>query len=74
VARVALAYVLHKSFVTTVIIGAKNTEQLDDNIAATTLKLSADDMAKLDEVSALPMEYPGWMVARQGAERVPQPK
>ncbi|HUB85008.1 MAG TPA: aldo/keto reductase [Rhizomicrobium sp.] len=74
VARVALAYVLHKSFVTTVIIGAKNTEQLDDNIAATTLKLSADEMATLDEVSALPMEYPGWMLARQGAERVPQPK
>jgi aryl-alcohol dehydrogenase-like predicted oxidoreductase len=74
VARVALAYVLHKSFVTTVIIGAKNTEQLDDNIAATTLKLSAEEMKTLDEAGALPSEYPGWMVARQGAERVPQPK
>jgi aryl-alcohol dehydrogenase-like predicted oxidoreductase len=74
VARVALAYILHKPFVTTVIIGAKNTEQLDDNIAATTLKLSAEEMKTLDDVSALPHEYPGWMLARQGAERVPQPK
>jgi len=74
VARVALAYILHKPFVTTVIIGAKNTEQLDDNLAATTLKLSAEEMKTLDDVSALPHEYPGWMLARQGAERVPQAK
>src|ERR1700761_2839712 len=74
VARVALAYVLAKPFVTTVIIGAKNTEQLDDNLAAVKLTLSADEMKKLDDVSALPAEYPGWMLARQGAERRPQPK
>ncbi|HEY2067970.1 MAG TPA: aldo/keto reductase [Rhizomicrobium sp.] len=74
VARVALAYVLAKPFVTTVIIGAKTMEQLDDNLAAVGLKLTADEMAKLDEVSALPGEYPGWMLARQGAERRPQPK
>jgi aryl-alcohol dehydrogenase-like predicted oxidoreductase len=74
VARVALAYVLAKPFVTTVIIGAKNTEQLDDNLAAVKLSLTAEDMKTLDEVSALPSEYPGWMLARQGAERRPQPK
>ncbi len=74
VARVALAYVLAKPFVTTVIIGAKTMEQLDDNLAAVTLMLSADDLARLDDVSKLPPEYPGWMVSRQGAERVPQPK
>jgi aryl-alcohol dehydrogenase-like predicted oxidoreductase len=74
VARVALAYILAKSFVTTVIIGAKTQEQLDDNLAAVGLKLTADEMSKLDAVSALPAEYPGWMLARQGAERVPQPK
>jgi aryl-alcohol dehydrogenase-like predicted oxidoreductase len=74
VARVALAYVLAKPFTTTVIIGAKNMEQLDDNLEATKLKLTADDMKKLDEVSQLPGEYPGWMLARQGAERIPQPK
>ena len=74
VARVALAYVLAKPFVTTVIIGAKTMEQLDDNLAAPKLSLSADEMKKLDEVSALPPEYPGWMLARQGAERRPNPK
>jgi aryl-alcohol dehydrogenase-like predicted oxidoreductase len=74
VARVALAYVLAKPFVTTVIIGAKTMEQLDDNLEAAKLELAPDEMKKLDDVSALPGEYPGWMLARQGAERVPQPK
>jgi aryl-alcohol dehydrogenase-like predicted oxidoreductase len=74
VARVALAYVLAKPFVSTVIIGAKTMEQLDDNLAATTLSLTAEDLKALDDVSALPAEYPGWMLARQGAERVPKPK
>ncbi len=73
VARVALAYVLAKPFVTTVIIGAKTTEQLDDNLEAAKLSLSADEMKKLDEVSALPGEYPGWMLTRQGMERRPKP-
>jgi aryl-alcohol dehydrogenase-like predicted oxidoreductase len=74
VARVALAYVLAKPFVMSVIIGAKTMEQLDDNLDAVKLELSADEMKKLDEVSALPGEYPGWMLARQGAERLPKPK
>jgi aryl-alcohol dehydrogenase-like predicted oxidoreductase len=73
VARVALAYVLAKPFVTTVIIGARNTDQLEDNLAAADLTLSADELKALDEVSALPSEYPGWMFARQGAGRVPKP-
>jgi aryl-alcohol dehydrogenase-like predicted oxidoreductase len=74
VARVALAYVLAKPFVMTVIIGAKTMEQLDDNLDAVKLTLTSDEMKKLDEVSALPAEYPGWMLARQSAERRPQPK
>ncbi len=74
VARVALAYVLAKPFVTTVIIGAKTMEQLDDNLEAAKLALTEVEMKRLDEVSALPPEYPGWMLARQGAERRPQPK
>jgi aryl-alcohol dehydrogenase-like predicted oxidoreductase len=74
VARVALSYVLAKPFVTSVIIGAKTQEQLDDNLAAATLSLTADEVAKLDEASKLPYEYPGWMLKRQGAERRPQPK
>jgi aryl-alcohol dehydrogenase-like predicted oxidoreductase len=73
VARVALAWLLAKPHVTSIIIGAKNTEQLSDNIAATTLTLSPDDIALLDKVSALPAEYPGWMLERQGALRRPAP-
>ncbi|EIP96604.1 putative oxidoreductase, aryl-alcohol dehydrogenase like protein [Opitutaceae bacterium TAV1] len=71
VARIALAWVLHQRFVMSVIIGAKNIEQLDDNIAATEIQLTADELRELDQVSALPPEYPGWMLERQGANRRP---
>jgi aryl-alcohol dehydrogenase-like predicted oxidoreductase len=73
VARVALAWLLAKPHVMSVIIGAKTTDQLDDNLAATALTLSADEVAKLDSVSALPSEYPGWMFQMQGGGRVPAP-
>jgi aryl-alcohol dehydrogenase-like predicted oxidoreductase len=73
VARVALAWLLHKPAVMSVIIGAKSLEQLDDNLAAADLMLTPDEMARLDEVSDLPAEYPGWMLGRQGASRVPKP-
>jgi aryl-alcohol dehydrogenase-like predicted oxidoreductase len=73
VATVALAYVLAKPFVMSVIIGAKRIDQLDQNLAATELQLDAEDLKRLDEVSELPPEYPGWMLARQGAARRPQP-
>ena len=73
VARVALAYILAKPFTTSIIIGAKTVEQLEDNLAATDLHLTADEMKALDEVSKLPPEYPGWMFERQGGRRVPEP-
>ena len=73
VARVALAWLLAKPVVTSVIIGAKTQAQLDDNIAATTLHLTAAELAALDAVSVLPAEYPGWMMARQGDLRRPRP-
>jgi aryl-alcohol dehydrogenase-like predicted oxidoreductase len=72
VARVALAWLLHKPAVMSVIIGAKSIEQLDDNLAAADLVLTPEEMARLDEVSELPAEYPGWMLARQGASRIPR--
>jgi len=65
VAQIALAWLLHQRAVTTVIVGAKKVEQLDDNIAATKVELSVDELAKLDAISALPSEYPGWMLERQ---------
>jgi len=73
VATVALAWILAKPFVTSIIIGAKRLDQLDQNLAAVKLKLDADDLAKLDEVSALASEYPGWMLVVQGAGRRPAP-
>ena len=73
VARVALAWLLAKPHVMSVIIGAKTVEQLDDNLAAVDLTLTPEDMERLDAVSALPSEYPGWMFERQGGGRIPAP-
>ena len=70
VAQIALAWLLHQKHVTSVIIGAKNEQQLADNLAATTVELSSDDLKKLDDVSKLKPEYPGWMLQRQGSERM----
>ncbi len=74
VARVALSWLLQRNGVMSVIIGAKTIEQLDDNLAAADLILSAEEMSRLDQVSALKPEYPGWMLARQGEGRAPAPK
>jgi aryl-alcohol dehydrogenase-like predicted oxidoreductase len=71
VARVALAWMLQRPGVTSVIVGAKTVEQLSDNIAATDLRLSVTEIASLDEVSTVPREYPGWMFERQLADRFP---
>jgi aryl-alcohol dehydrogenase-like predicted oxidoreductase len=69
VARVALAWLLHQPQVTSVIIGAKRPEQLADNMAATQLALTADELQRIDDASRLPSEYPGWMFTRQGEYR-----
>ena len=75
-ATIALAYVLAKPFVTSVILGAKRLDQLHENLAAVDVKLTDDELQQLDKVSALPPEYPGWMLPFQGANRlenVPRP-
>jgi aryl-alcohol dehydrogenase-like predicted oxidoreductase len=69
VAQIALAWLLSKPFVSSVIIGAKSMDQLRDNIAATRVLLSAEEIKLLDDVSQLPVEYPGWMLAFQGQAR-----
>ncbi|GBR04375.1 aldo/keto reductase [Acetobacter oeni] len=69
VAQVALAWLLHQKVVTSVIVGARNPEQLSDNIAATSVTLSDEELAVLDKVSALSPEYPGWMIERQSDYR-----
>jgi aryl-alcohol dehydrogenase-like predicted oxidoreductase len=70
VARVALAWLLQQPPVTSVIIGAKTREQLHDNLAATELQLTSGELASLDAVSALPPEYPGWMLERMSGDRL----
>ena len=70
-ARVALAWVLSKPFVTSVIIGVKTLEQLDDNLAASQLTLLPGEIKRLDDLSALEPEYPGFMLARQNEARRP---
>jgi aryl-alcohol dehydrogenase-like predicted oxidoreductase len=73
ISRIALAWLLTRPFVTSVIIGAKTQEQLVDNLAAVDVKLTPEQVAQLDAASALPSEYPGWMVERQDRDRRPQP-
>ena len=74
VARVALAWLLQRKGVMSVIIGAKSIEQLEDNLAAAELELTPEEITKLDQASALKPEYPGWMLARTADGRVPGPK
>lgn len=69
VAQVALAWLLHQPVVTTVIIGAKRPEQLEDNLKAIDLQLDSSELEKLNAVSQLAPEYPGWMVEWQGRDR-----
>ena len=71
VANIALAWLLHQNWVTSVIIGAKNLDQLEDNLNAVNVELSASERRRLDEVSALPSEYPQWMIERQSQGRIP---
>jgi aryl-alcohol dehydrogenase-like predicted oxidoreductase len=71
VAAIALAWLLHQDAVTSVIIGAKRRDQLTENLRAPDVVLTAEQRKALDEVSALPPEYPGWMLERQGSERAP---
>jgi aryl-alcohol dehydrogenase-like predicted oxidoreductase len=69
VAQIALGWLLHQPAVTSVIIGAKRLDQLEDNTGATKVELSAEDLAALEAPSALPAEYPQWMFERQGEAR-----
>ncbi len=69
-ARIALAWLLTRPFVTSIVLGAKRLDQLQDNIAVMDVRLTGDEIKKLDEVSALPEEYPGWMLKVQSVGRM----
>ncbi|WP_313324724.1 aldo/keto reductase [Sphingobium yanoikuyae] len=71
VARIALAWLLHQPHVTSVIVGAKRIEQLDDNVGATEVALAPDDIEALNTASALVPEYPAWMQRAREAREVP---
>jgi aryl-alcohol dehydrogenase-like predicted oxidoreductase len=73
-ARISLAWLLARPVVTSVIIGARRLEQLDDNLAAIDVRLTPEQIAVLDAVSALPPEYPGWALQFQDRERLAPPK
>ncbi len=75
VAQLALGWLLHQPAVSSVIVGAKRPEQLADNLGAVDVEFTAEELARLDAVSKLPAEYPGWMLERQGNYRgAPSPR
>jgi aryl-alcohol dehydrogenase-like predicted oxidoreductase len=63
-ARIALAYLLHKPGVVSLIIGARNEEQLADDLPAADLTLEREEVQRLDDVSAPPLLYPYWWQAK----------
>ena len=65
VAQISLAWLLHKPGVTSVLVGARTEKQLVDNLGATEISLSVDDMKKLDKVSGLKPEYPHYVTQRE---------
>jgi aryl-alcohol dehydrogenase-like predicted oxidoreductase len=58
--RVALAWLLSRPTISSIVIGARNVAQLQDNLAATEVKLSAEQIASLDAASAVRPAYPYW--------------
>ncbi|MEM9540047.1 MAG: aldo/keto reductase [Cyanobacteria bacterium P01_E01_bin.42] len=70
IAQIALAWLLHKPGVTSIIIGARKEEQLVDNLKSVDIILSAEEMARLDEVSQLTPEYPHWLPPLQRGQDI----
>jgi aryl-alcohol dehydrogenase-like predicted oxidoreductase len=62
VAQIALAWLLHQKVVSSVIVGAKRMDQLEDNLQAVNVSLTDEEQAAIAEVSKIPAEYPAWMI------------
>jgi aryl-alcohol dehydrogenase-like predicted oxidoreductase len=73
-AQVALAWLLGRPAVTSLIVGARTDAQLADNLKAADLVLSADERRKLDDVSAMPLLYPHWHQANTSGDRLGAPE
>lgn len=71
VAQVALAWLLSRPAVTSLIVGVKRLDQLRDNLGALDVRLTDGDIARLDAVSALPPSYPGWIQTYRAGSRFP---
>ncbi len=69
-AQVALAYTLGRPAVTSVVVGARTSEQLADNLAAADLRLSEEERSRLDDVSRPPLTYPFWHQAKAANDRL----
>jgi aryl-alcohol dehydrogenase-like predicted oxidoreductase len=69
-AQVALAWLLGRPGVTSLVIGARTDEQLADNLAAASLELAAEERARLDEVSEPPLLYPYWHQLKTASDRL----
>jgi aryl-alcohol dehydrogenase-like predicted oxidoreductase len=69
-AQVALAWLLGRPAVSTVVVGARTSEQLADNLAAADLVLTDDERRRLDKVSAQPLLYPYWHQAKTASDRL----
>ena len=69
-AQVSLAWLLRKPGVSSLIVGARNSEQLADNLAAADLELTDDEVSRLDEVSATPLRYPYWHQKQTASDRL----
>ncbi|MGE3110175.1 MAG: aldo/keto reductase, partial [Phycisphaerales bacterium] len=69
--QVALAWLLAQDTVTSVIIGARRPDQLEDNLRSVDLTLTPDDLKALDEVSRMPPQYPEWMNTALQPDRMP---
>jgi aryl-alcohol dehydrogenase-like predicted oxidoreductase len=69
-AQVALAYLLNKPAVTSLIVGARTDAQLADNLAAAKLVLTPEEQARLDNISRTPLQYPYWHQVKTASERL----
>ena len=69
-AQVALAWLLGRPGVSSVIVGARTDEQLADNLAAAELELTAEDRARLEAVSRPPLIYPYWHQLKTASDRL----
>ncbi|MGD9868601.1 MAG: aldo/keto reductase [Geminicoccaceae bacterium] len=69
-AQVALAWLLGRPGVATLVVGARDERQLDANLAAVEVELSAEERSRLDRVSAPPLLYPYWHQAKTAKDRL----